>query len=164
MSGQKRKHLLSSCSTSSSNESDGPLSKRSLVQTRTVEEWKKRLDKDLNTVVWLEFDIVDCDHVASIRCSVCTKFKSQLESMRNFRSSFIDGPTNIHVSTVMDHAGSDTHCCTCYCTRSKISWQCLRLHSYSEISGSKFNGSSNMSSCSKKVSNRVFCSEREIGL
>ena len=41
MSEQKRKRLLSSCSTSSSSDSDGPVSKRSLVQKRTVKEWKK---------------------------------------------------------------------------------------------------------------------------
>lgn len=50
--------------------SEGPAAERSQVQMKTVEEWKKRLNKDLNMAVWLEFDVVDRHHVASIQCSI----------------------------------------------------------------------------------------------
>lgn len=37
------------------------------------------------------------------------QFQKDLVSMRNFRPAFIDGTTNVRLSTVKDHAGTDMH-------------------------------------------------------
>lgn len=44
-----------------------------------------------------------------LKCSVCTKFKSQLESMRNYNPAFIDGSTNVKTSSLKDHATVEMH-------------------------------------------------------
>ena len=48
-----------------------------------------------------------CMHVSSLWFSVCTQFRDRLRSLRNFRPAFIDGTTNVRVSTVKDHAATD---------------------------------------------------------
>ena len=40
---------------------------------------------------------------------VCTHFKDKLELMRNYRSSFIDGTTNVCTSTFKEHTGTEMH-------------------------------------------------------
>ena len=104
---ERRKRYLDSSSDSSSSCSE--TSKRRAVQKKTVEEWVSQYDKQFNTAVWLKFNTVDRTHVSTLRCSVCTQFQKQLESMRNFRPAFIDGTTNVRLSTVKDHAGTDMH-------------------------------------------------------
>ena len=104
---ERRKRQLDSSSDSSS--SCGESSKRREVQKKTVQEWISQYDKQFNTAVWLKFDMVDRTCVSTLRCSVCTQFQKQLESMRNFRPAFIDGTTNVRISTVKDHAGTDMH-------------------------------------------------------
>lgn len=37
---------------------------------------------------------------------VCMRFKSQLESMRNYNPAFIDGSTNVKTSSFKDHAST----------------------------------------------------------
>ena len=39
------------------------------------------------------------------------QFSEKLQSLRNFRSAFIDGSSNIRVSSVNEHAGTDMHSC-----------------------------------------------------
>lgn len=36
-------------------------------------------------------------------------FKDKLQGMRNFTSSFVDGSTNLRLSSLKDHAGTDMH-------------------------------------------------------
>ena len=100
---------MCSSRSSSSGSSSRSLPKKRAVQTKTVEERISQHDKLLNTSVWLKFDTADRHHVAMLRCSICSQFKTQLESMRNFRPAFIDGTTNVRISTVKDHAGTDMH-------------------------------------------------------
>ena len=96
-------------SSSDSGSSCGETSKRRAVQKKTVQEWISQYDKQFNTAVWLKFDTVDRTHVSTLRCSVCSQFQKQLESLRNFRPAFIEGTTNVRLSTVKDHAGTDMH-------------------------------------------------------
>ena len=110
---EHRKRYLGSSPDSSSSYSETP--KRRAVQKKTVQEWISQYDKQFNTAVWLQFDTVDRTHVSTLRCSICSQFQKQLEYMRNFRSSFIDGTTNVRISTVKDHASSDM---LCFCTKS----------------------------------------------
>ena len=71
-------------------------------EQRTVEKWVRENNKELNTTVWFKFDMADRDHVATLRCSVCCQFKDKLESMRNFRSAFIDGTTNHRLRSMQE--------------------------------------------------------------
>jgi hypothetical protein len=66
-----------------------------------VEKWIVENDMDLDTLVWLKFEMADQEHVAVLKCSVCSRFVDKLESMRNFRPAFIDGTSNIRISTVI---------------------------------------------------------------
>ena len=40
---------------------------------------------------------------------VCTQFRTKLELMRNYRSAFIDGMSNVRTSTFKEHATTDMH-------------------------------------------------------
>ena len=102
-----RKRQLDSSSDSGSSYSEAP--KRRAVQKKTVQEWISQYDKQYNTTVWLKYDTADRNHVSKLRCAVCSQFQKELESMRNFRPAFIDGSTNVRISTVKDHAGTDMH-------------------------------------------------------
>ncbi len=66
-------------------------------------------DWELNTSTWLKLEMVDREHVALLKCSVCSQFATKLESMRNFKAAFIDGSSNIRLSSVKDHAATDMH-------------------------------------------------------
>ena len=100
MSGRKRP-----CDSDSSS-SSSPLPKKRAVNRRTVEKWVTENDKSLTTSVWLKFDMADRDHVSTLKCSVCSRFKKKLESMRNYRAAFIDGTTNIRTSTFKEQSTS----------------------------------------------------------
>ena len=130
---EHRKRYLDSSSDSSSSCSE--TSKRRAVQKKTVEEWVSQYDKQFNTAVWLKFNTVDRTHVSTLRCSVCTQFQKQLESMRNFRPAFIDGTTNVRLSTVKDHAGTDMHAQAMLLYKKQVE-QRLRLHAYRSITDS----------------------------
>ena len=91
---------------SSSEEHD---TKKCCVGHKTVEKWIVEYDCDLNMSVWLKFTLADREHVQSLRCAVCTQFKGKLDGMRNFRSAFIDGTTNVKTSMLKEHAVSDMH-------------------------------------------------------
>ncbi len=94
---------------SSSLSTEGPPAKKRAVCRRIVEKWVVENDRALNTSVWLKFDMTDRDHVASLRCEVCSQFKDKLVSMRNFRPAFIDGTTNVRTTTFKEHAATDMH-------------------------------------------------------
>ena len=42
-------------------------------------------------------------------CEVCTKYRSHLESMKNFSKTWVTGSTNLKVSNVIEHATSEVH-------------------------------------------------------
>ena len=77
-------------------------------------KWKVDMDKECQTVTWL-----DCDtevqagkrFVTKLRCSVCTKFKMKLKGQRNFSERWITGAKSVHYSNIRDHARSDQHEC-----------------------------------------------------
>ena len=81
------------------------------MSVKTVEKWINEYEKQLSTTTWLEYECIDGDryHVARLKCSVCTKFKNQLEGMRNYNAVFIDGSSNVKTSSFRDHAMTDMH-------------------------------------------------------
>ena len=85
--------------------------KRRTVTVATVEKWKRENDKGISTCTWVNYERSDAnrDHVTSISCSVCSSFQDQLRGMRNFTPVYIDGSTNLRVSSLKDHAATDMH-------------------------------------------------------
>ena len=104
-----------SLSSASSSSSSSSLPKRRPVQRRTVEKWIVEIDCELNTSVWLKFEMADREHVALLKCSVCSQFATKLESMRNFKAAFIDGSSNTRIPSVKDHAATDMHARASFC-------------------------------------------------
>ena len=102
MSRRKR-----SCEPCSSNGT--PTTKKRTVSKQTAEKWVKEFGKDLNTSVWLRFETADHDHVVSLSCALCTQFQDKLVGIRNYRTSFIDGTSNVRTSSFKEHATTDMH-------------------------------------------------------
>ena len=89
MSGQTRVRGRESASAST----DGPPVKKCAVYRKTVEKWVVENDRELNTSVWLKFDMADRNHVSLLQCAVFSQFREKLAGMRNFRPAFIEGTT-----------------------------------------------------------------------
>ena len=51
-------------------------SKKRVLTRRTVEKWIKENDKELDTSIWLKFDMVpgNCEHVSTLKCGICIQF------------------------------------------------------------------------------------------
>jgi len=94
---------------SSSSTSSVSLTKSRVVYRKTVEKWITENDRTLNTLVWLKFEADRHGHVLSLKCSVCSQFKDKLVGMRNYQAAFVDGTTNVRISTVKDHGATEMH-------------------------------------------------------
>ena len=81
------------------------------VTRKTVEKWIAESDKDLDTTLWLKYDVVagDREHVSKIKCSVCGQFKERLVSMRNYNPAFVNGTANVRASSYKEHAITEMH-------------------------------------------------------
>ena len=44
-----------------------------------------------------------------LQCSVCTKFKANIASRRNFSEKWLLGADLVHTSNIRDHAKADQH-------------------------------------------------------
>ena len=76
------------------------------------QRWKSGLgdsDKELNTTIWLGYEMKDRDHVACLKCTVCSMFRDQLVGMRNYSNAFIEGSVNLHSSNYQDHSKIAMH-------------------------------------------------------
>ena len=51
----------------------------------------------------------DGNHMAEVRCKVCSKFRERLVSLWNYRPTFIEGTDNVRSSAILDHAKSAMH-------------------------------------------------------
>ena len=80
-----------------------------MLLAKSIDKWITEYDKELNTSTWLKYTVVDCLHVDSLMCSVCTRFKSKLQGMRNYNPAFIEGSKNPRTSSFKDHATSTMH-------------------------------------------------------
>ena len=81
------------------------------VNKGTVDKWPAEYDRELNTSVWLTYELADCDYVAALKCAVCTWFRTKLESMCNNHPAFIDSTCNVRTSTFKEHARTEIHNC-----------------------------------------------------
>ena len=89
-----------------------PSVKRSKVTINTLNKWKVENDKALNTSMWLTFEKLDRDHVALLKCNVCSRFEGKLRGCHNYSPAFVVGTSNLRVSAVKDDAGTEMHKCS----------------------------------------------------
>ena len=78
----------------------------------TFSKWKIDMDKECQTVTWLDCDMevqAGKRFVTKLRCSVCTKFKVKIVGRRNFCERWITGAESVRNSNIRDHARSDQH-------------------------------------------------------
>jgi len=73
------------------------------VTRKTVEKWTAESDKDLDTMLWLKFDVFpgDCEHMSKIKCSVCGQFQERLVLMWNYNPASVNGTAT---SSYKEHA------------------------------------------------------------
>ena len=103
MAGRKQQLTLLEAGSESSAK------KRKLTKA-TFDKWQHEYEKKHLTRSWLRCELQqDKRHVASIRCEVCKKYKTNLESMKNFSRAWVTGSTNLKVSNVLEHAASEVH-------------------------------------------------------
>ena len=99
MAGRKR---------TSDSHSERP-AKRQLTKA-TFDKWQQEHEKNHLTRSWLRCELQeDRRHVGSLRCDVCKKYKSNIESLRNFSIAWVTGSSNLKVSNVLEHAASEVH-------------------------------------------------------
>ena len=84
----------------STETSDIPPKKRT-IQKKTVQKWVSDYEKEYTTSAWLQFETQadDRNHVSLLKCSICARFRDKLISLKNFRDTFIEGTSNIRIST-----------------------------------------------------------------
>ena len=111
MSTQRKRSLQESSVIDLEAPCSDPPTKKLSVQKKTVEKSIVENDKELNTSVWLKFEMAaeDHDHMATLKCAVCCRFWERLQPMRNYRPVFSDGTSNVRTSTFKDHADTDMH-------------------------------------------------------
>ena len=90
----------------------GPAQKRA-VSYETIKNWRMDLDRDYQTVSWLDCDTVSeggKKAVKRLKCSVCSKFKASIRGRRNFSERWIIGAADsVRKRNVKDHAQPDQH-------------------------------------------------------
>ena len=88
----------------------GSASKRRQVSKRTFENWQRKFDKEHQTLTWLRCHLDTHKRtVQYLYCDVCKKYEANIQSFKNFTTTWITGSTNQKVSNVVDHASSDVH-------------------------------------------------------
>ena len=100
--------------------------------------------------------LADRDHVVALKCAVCAQFRRRLESMRNYRSTFIDGTTNVRTSTFKEHARTDMHTRAMSLFKKQHSSSVLEYaHVPLYISGQRYCMSGQNTSCPEMVSGLI---------
>ena len=94
--------------------SEGPSSdpERRRVAHETFLKWQRDLDKDLQTVTWLECQAeVDMGKktVGKISCLVCKKYRDYIKGRKNFSEKWLSGVHSLCTSNIRDHTQSEQH-------------------------------------------------------
>ena len=90
----------------------GPDPKRRKVSYDTFTKWQRDLDKNFQTVTWLE---CQCENdfgkkiVSKISCSLCKKYHNYIRGRKNFSEKWITGAESLRTSNIRDHAQSEQH-------------------------------------------------------
>ncbi|KAL5510177.1 hypothetical protein EMCRGX_G005677 [Ephydatia muelleri] len=89
-----------------------PDAKKSKVTVNTFKKWKTEMDKEHQTVKWLEcdFEMVGTKRIVNkLRCVVCAKYKEWICCRRNYSDRWVVGAESVRNSNIRDHAVSDQH-------------------------------------------------------
>ena len=90
-------------------EGEASCTKRRQVSYSTFRKWRTDLDKDCQTISWLECDKTSGGTVSKLKCGVCVKFQSSIERRRNYSDKWISGADSVRTSNIRDHAKTDQH-------------------------------------------------------
>ena len=100
------------CSSSSSTGSSMDMKRaKCQVQLSTFDKWKRELDREHDTMLWLYCDNDKADRllVSTLWCKVCRDYETKIAGMRNYSCAWIEGSCNHRTSNIVDHAKSDQH-------------------------------------------------------
>ena len=82
------------------------------VSFLTYTKWRSELDKECQTLSWLDCNLIGKGGkrtVDKLKCKVYLKYNSRIQSMRNYSDKWIVGADSVRTSNVRDHARSDQH-------------------------------------------------------
>ena len=80
------------------------------IMKATFEKWQKEYDTERQMLSWLWCDLdAKGTHVVSLYCAICRKYKTNVQSLKNFRRDWIVGSTNQRTSNLIDYATSQVH-------------------------------------------------------
>lgn len=97
-------------STDSESTTSDP--KRRKVSYSTYQKWKVELDRECNTLTWLDCDTSGSGTkktVEKLKCTVCIKYASVIQGRRNYGSEWINGADSVRSSNIKDHHKSDQY-------------------------------------------------------
>ena len=85
--------------------------KKRRVSYSTYIKWRREFDKECKTISWLDCDTIGKGKrtVDRLKCKVCLKYKSRIESRRNYSDKWLVGAESVRTSNIRDHAHSDQH-------------------------------------------------------
>ena len=91
---------------SSSDEASTSEAKKRKVTYATCQKWKSELDRDCQTISWL-----DCESkvVAGKRIVSKLRFKAKIASRRHYNDRWIVRADSVRTSNIRDHARADQH-------------------------------------------------------
>lgn len=95
-----------------SSDSQASASKRRKVSHATFLKWKTELDKECQTLSWLDCETAGVGAkktVVKLLCKACVRFQSKIEGRRNYSDKWISGADSVRNSNIKDHSGSDQH-------------------------------------------------------
>ena len=93
-------------------ESLAPDAKKRKVTFNTFKKWKTEMDKECQTLTWLDCDseLVGTNRIVKkLRCVVCTKYKERIWSRQNYSDRWLVGAESVRNRNIRDHAVSDQH-------------------------------------------------------
>ena len=86
--------------------------KKQKVGYPTFQDWKRDFDYEFKTLSWLECETKVEEGtrvVTQLKCSVCMKVCSRIDSVQNFCHRWIIGAELIRTSNIRDHTQSEQH-------------------------------------------------------
>ena len=65
----------------------------------------------MDTSVWLRYNEVDHEYVATLKCCVCAEFNEMLRGMHNYNPAFVVGSKNLRASSYKEHTACTNKQC-----------------------------------------------------
>ncbi len=89
-----------------------PALKKRRVSFATFQKWRTDLDRECNTLSWLDCECSGQSSrkiVEKLKCKVCTQYEPRIMGMRNYSEKWISGADSVRTSNIRDHSNSDHH-------------------------------------------------------